>query len=97
MTQVINTSFKFLHIDTVTVHNPLHYMLTLFQYYAHREKLRLIGRENDLDAMNRSALQMAREVADKHGCLMAGNISNTTAYVTDDPESHKKVEEIFKV
>ncbi|KAH3782331.1 betaine--homocysteine S-methyltransferase 1-like isoform X11 [Dreissena polymorpha] len=67
-----------------------------FTYYAHREKLRLIGRENDLDAMNRSALQMAREVADKHGCLMAGNISNTTAYVTDDPESHKKVEEIFK-
>ncbi|XP_052782218.1 betaine--homocysteine S-methyltransferase 1-like [Mya arenaria] len=67
-----------------------------FTYYAHREKLRLIGRENELEAMNRAALQMARQVADKHGCLMAGNISNTTAYIPDDPESHAKVEQIFK-
>lgn len=72
-------------------------MPLLFKYYAHREKLRLIGRENDLMAMNRSALKMAREVADEHGCLMAGNICNSTVYLPDDKESRKITEGMFKV
>src|SRR3546814_6547990 len=42
-----------------------------FTYYAHREKLRVIGRENDLEKMNRQALRLARDVARRHGCLMA--------------------------
>ena len=50
------------------------------QYYGQREKLRLIGREDDLEAMNTAALKMAREVADEHGCLMAGNICNSSVY-----------------
>ena len=68
-----------------------------FQYYAHREKLRHVGRENDLEAMNVAALKMAREVADKHGCLMAGNICNSTVFRADVPETHKETEDIFKV
>lgn len=47
--------------------------------------------------MNIAALQMAREVADKHGALMAGNICNSTVYRTDDPETHTKAEHMFKV
>ncbi|XP_052781644.1 betaine--homocysteine S-methyltransferase 1-like [Mya arenaria] len=65
-------------------------------YYTHREKLRTIGREGDLEAMNRVALQMAREVADQHDCLMAGNICNSAVYVAGDPESHKITEQMFK-
>src|SRR5216683_2880019 len=34
-----------------------------FTYYAHREKLRVIGREGELEELNRAALQLAREVA----------------------------------
>ena len=34
-----------------------------FTYYAHREKLRVIGREDDLETINRAALGIAREVA----------------------------------
>ena len=34
-----------------------------FTYYAHREKLRLIGREHQLEAMNRKALAIAKSVA----------------------------------
>ena len=34
-----------------------------FTYYAHREKLRLIGQEHLLESMNRQALQIARNVA----------------------------------
>src|ERR687885_1073375 len=34
-----------------------------FTYYAHREKLRVIGRENDLERINRKALEIAKEVS----------------------------------
>src|SRR6202035_5964867 len=34
-----------------------------FTYYAHREKLRVIGREKDLEPINRLALQLAKAVA----------------------------------
>src|SRR5882762_4921463 len=34
-----------------------------FTYYGHREKLRLIGREKDLESMNRMALKIAKKVA----------------------------------
>src|SRR5690348_15035700 len=34
-----------------------------FTYYAHREKLRLIGKEHLLEAMNRQALAIAKDVA----------------------------------
>ncbi|XP_045189423.2 betaine--homocysteine S-methyltransferase 1-like [Mercenaria mercenaria] len=67
-----------------------------FTYYAHREKLRVVGREDDLEVINKAALSMAREVADEHGCLMAGNICNSAVYVTGDEESHKITEAIFK-
>src|SRR5438477_2967157 len=36
-----------------------------FTYYAHREKLRLIGKEGVLEELNREALALARGVADE--------------------------------
>src|SRR5437763_15609182 len=38
-----------------------------FTYYAHREKLRVIGREKDLERINRQALTIAKDVAAEHG------------------------------
>ena len=38
-------------------------VMVALTYYAHREKLRHVGRENDLEAMNRHAVRLAREVA----------------------------------
>ena len=72
-------------------------LFLLFQYYGHREKLRLAGREHDLEKLNRDALKIAREVADKYGLLMAGNLSNTPLYVPNHHENDKKILEIFKV
>src|SRR5215203_85368 len=40
-----------------------------FTYYAHREKLRIIGREHQLEAMNRQALEIAKAVATETGAL----------------------------
>ncbi|KAK3102274.1 hypothetical protein FSP39_010105 [Pinctada imbricata] len=67
-----------------------------FTYYAHREKLRLIGRENDIEAVNMKALKIAREVADETGTLMAGNICNTTVYMRDNPEAIQKAKKMNK-
>jgi betaine-homocysteine S-methyltransferase len=66
-----------------------------FTYYGHREKLRLIGREKDLEPMNRQALKVAKKVARATGTLLAGNICNTTAYVPDDATTHKAVRKMF--
>jgi len=51
-----------------------------FTYYAHREKLRVIGREGDLETINRTALGLAREVAAESGALFAGDVCNTNVW-----------------
>src|SRR5213593_3255707 len=77
-----------LHRDFVHAGSDVVEALT---YYAHREKLRVIGREGELEEFNRAALQLGREVADESGALLAGNISNTNAFLPDDPESKRHV------
>src|ERR687892_2872515 len=42
-------------------------VIEAFTYYAHREKLKLIGRESDLEPMNRAALSIAKKVAAEGG------------------------------
>jgi betaine-homocysteine S-methyltransferase len=61
-------------------------VMVAFTYYGHREKLRMIGREDDLESLNRNALEIAKEVAEEGDALLAGNICNTWAYDPDDPE-----------
>lgn len=51
-----------------------------FTYYAHREKLRIIGKEQVLEEINRQALEIARTVAHDSDCLFAGNICNTNVF-----------------
>ena len=55
-----------------------------FTYYAHREKLRVIGKEHLLEEMNRQALAIAKGVARESGALLAGNICNTNIFTPDD-------------
>jgi betaine-homocysteine S-methyltransferase len=59
-------------------------VMVALTYYAHREKLRDVGRESDLEAMNRAAVRIAREVAAEGDALVAGNVCNTWAYDPDD-------------
>src|SRR5579871_4954160 len=55
-----------------------------FTYYGHREKLRLIGKEQLLEPLNREALAIAASVARETGTLAAGNLSNTNVFAPDD-------------
>jgi betaine-homocysteine S-methyltransferase len=64
-----------------------------FTYYAHREKLRLIGKEDALEEINRQALSLAAEVARDTGSLFAGNICNTNVWT--GPESQAEVRGMF--
>jgi betaine-homocysteine S-methyltransferase len=64
-------------------------------YYAHREKLKDVGREGDLEAMNRQAVQIAREVAREGGALVAGNVCNTWAYDPDNPATREVVRAMY--
>jgi len=67
-----------------------------FTYYAHRQKLRIIGREKDLARMNRMALKIAKKVARETGTLFAGDICNTNIYDPADPKSVKAVRGMFE-
>jgi betaine-homocysteine S-methyltransferase len=60
-------------------------VMVALTYYAHREKLRDVGRAGDLEEMNRQAVRIANEVAAEGGALVAGNICNTWSYDPRDP------------
>src|SRR5262249_30415941 len=66
-----------------------------FTYYAHRAKLRMVGREGDLAQINRAALRIARRVARSTGTLLAGDICNTTIYDPNDPKAQKQAPRIL--
>src|SRR5437899_2091630 len=66
-----------------------------FTYYAHRVKLKIVGREKDLAKINRTALAIARKVARATGTLLAGDICNTSIYGIDDASSHRQARRIF--
>jgi betaine-homocysteine S-methyltransferase len=66
-------------------------VMVAFTYYGHRDKLRAIGREADLEPLNRHALRLARDVASEGDALVAGNICNTWVYDLDAPESSGEV------
>ncbi len=70
-------------------------VMVALTYYAHREKLRHVGREGDLEAMNRQAVRLARAVASEGGALVAGNICNTWSYDPDDASTHEAVRAMY--
>jgi betaine-homocysteine S-methyltransferase len=74
-------------------------VMVALTYYAHREKLRDVGREGDLEAMNRHAVRLARAVAEEAGGaggpLVAGNICNTWAYDPDDRSTWDTVRAMY--
>lgn len=67
-----------------------------FTYYAHREKLLLIGREADLASMNRQALAIAAGVARETGTLLAGDVCNTNVFVNNRALDERRVRPMFE-
>ena len=70
-------------------------VMLAFTYYAHREKLRVIGKEGALEEINRTALRLARETAQEGDALVAGNVCNSNIFVDGDAESARHVRAMF--
>jgi methionine synthase I (cobalamin-dependent) len=60
-------------------------VMVALTYYAHREKLRHVGRAGELEQLNRAAVRIANEIAREGGALVAANICNTWSYDPEDP------------
>lgn len=83
-----------LHLDFVHAGSDVVEALT---YYGHREKLRLVGKEDALEQLNLAALRIAKEVADETGTLFAGNICNSNLWEGKDQSAEvtESVREMF--
>ncbi len=68
-------------------------VMVAFTYYAHRAKMRAVGREGDLERLNKEAVRLAKQVAAEGDALVAGNVCNTWEY---DPEKHAETEKIVR-
>ena len=71
-----------------------------FTYNGHREKMRVIGKEDLLEPLNRAALKIAKKVAlntpkGMKPNLMAGNISNSNIWKEGDKQAQLEVEKMF--
>ena len=60
-------------------------------YYAHREKLKVVGREHDLERINIQALRLAKRSAAATGALVAGDICNTWVYEPRNVQAAREV------
>lgn len=89
-------ALKILHRDFQRAGSDI---VEAFTYNGHREKMRVIGKEDLLEPLNRAALQIAKEVADSNPSgepdLLAGNISNTNIWDPDDADKQKEVRAMF--
>ena len=66
-------------------------VMVALTYYAHRSKLRVVGRERDVELLNRQALRIAREAAAEGNALVAGDLCNTWEYNLDDIHGSSRV------
>ena len=87
-------ALRALHVDFQRAGSDI---VEAFTYNGHREKMRVIGKEDLLEPLNRAALQIAREVADQvPGNLMAGNISNSNIWDPSDRSRQAEVRSMFE-
>ena len=70
-----------------------------FTYNGHREKMKIIGKEQLLEPLNRAALKIAKKVATTplgaEPNLMAGNISNSNIWNDKYPKTHFEFEKML--
>ena len=70
-----------------------------FTYYGHREKLRLIGKEELLEPLQKNALQIAKNARDEFkdlDLLVCGDVANTNIYDPNDKKSHSDCQKMYE-
>ena len=70
-----------------------------FTYYGHREKLRLIGKENLLEPLQKNALKIAKDVTKEFkdlDLMICGDVANTNIYNPNDKKSHIECQKMYE-
>ena len=70
-----------------------------FTYYGHREKLRLIGKEELLEPLQKNALQIAKDARDEFkdlDLLVCGDVANTNIYDPSNNKSHSECQKMYE-
>ena len=70
-----------------------------FTYYGHREKLRIIGKENLLESLQKNALKIAKDARNEFknlDLMVAGNVANTNVYDPNDKKSNVECQKMFE-
>ncbi len=70
-----------------------------FTYYGHREKLRLIGKENLLEPLQKNALKIAKDAANEFkdlDLMICGDVANTNIYDPGDKKSHIECQKMYE-
>jgi len=74
-------------------------VIQAFTYYGHREKLRLIGKEELLEPMQKNALKIARDSREEFkdlDLLICGDVANTNIYDPGDKKTHSECQKMFE-
>jgi betaine-homocysteine S-methyltransferase len=74
-------------------------IIQAFTYYGHREKLRLIGKEELLEPMQKNALAIAKNAREEFkdlDLLVCGDVANTNIYEPDDKKSHVACQKMYE-
>jgi betaine-homocysteine S-methyltransferase len=64
-------------------------------YYAHEEKLKVVGLTSTLKEINSHAVRLARKVAKQYNTFVAGNICNTWTYDPGNPSTFAETRDQF--
>ena len=70
-----------------------------FTYYGHREKLRIIGKEDLLEPLQKNALQIAKDAANEFSDLdlmVCGDVANTNIYDPNNSNSLKECQKMYE-
>ena len=74
-------------------------VIQAFTYYGHREKLRLIGKEELLEPMQKNALKIAKDAKAEFkdlDLLICGDVANTNIYDPSDKKTHNECQKMFE-
>jgi len=70
-----------------------------FTYYGHREKLRIIGKENLLEPLQKNALKIAKDARSEFkdlDLLVCGDVANTNIYDPKDKKTNIDCQKMFE-
>ncbi len=74
-------------------------VIQAFTYYGHREKLRLIGKEELIEPLQKNALKIAKDSREEfkdHDLLVCGDVANTNIYNPGDKKSHSECQKMYE-